>query len=415
MKNAVLHLALALLPLIAAADEPFGICIVDEETGRGVPLVELVLENTVRYISDSAGWVAFNGPGLMNEKVFFGVRSHGYEFPKDGLGFPGKELKAVPGKSATLKIRRINIAERLCRLTGGGINFDYFTDKTGFSRPMFSIKKSFPVMVWVGGLTVVPDAEGTERLVSHYSVMKSLGDCVENGFAVFNDSTKAFDPVAQLPIDNRKHFSGSHPVRIEEKDSSWILFNGPWPVVRAPARLDALCSPARHEAFTRLNNEDKVDRDADGKIVWGWKSDTGPVSQAEEKELIAAGLLKPDEARFHLADAVTEEEVLMHAGSVRWNNFRKRWVLIGHQKGGSSSHLGEVWYAEADAPTGPWHRAVKIVTHNKYSFYNVVHHDFPDSSDGRCIHFEGTYTMSFSGTKRPTSWYDYNQIFYRRI
>ena len=87
--------------------------------------------------------------------------------------------------------------------------------------------------------------------------------------------------------------------------------------------------------------------------------------------------------------------------------------MIGHQCWGDPSFLGEVWYAEADAPTGPWRRAVRIVTHDKYSFYNVVHHDFMDTEGGRFVHFEGTYTMSFSGAKRPTPWYDYNQVLYR--
>ena len=60
----------------------------------------------------------------MNANVFFHVQSHGYEFPKDGFGYAGKNLKTVPGTSVTLKLRRINIAERLCRLTGGGIYRD---------------------------------------------------------------------------------------------------------------------------------------------------------------------------------------------------------------------------------------------------------------------------------------------------
>jgi hypothetical protein len=37
-----------------------------------------------RY-TDSNGIVAFFEPGLMDQKVFFHVRSHGYEFAKDGL------------------------------------------------------------------------------------------------------------------------------------------------------------------------------------------------------------------------------------------------------------------------------------------------------------------------------------------
>jgi hypothetical protein len=75
--------------------------------------------------------------------------------------------------------------------------------------------------------------------------------------------------------------------------------------------------------------------------------------------------------------------------------------------------LGETWYAEADSPLGPWVYARKIVTHDKYSFYNPKQHPLFDKENGRIIYFEGTYTMSFSGTTYETPRYDYNQIMYR--
>ena len=75
--------------------------------------------------------------------------------------------------------------------------------------------------------------------------------------------------------------------------------------------------------------------------------------------------------------------------------------------------LGDVYYAEAKEPHGPFPKAVKIVGHRKYTFYNPVHHAFFDREGGRFIHFEGTYTMTFSETKVPTPRYDYNQVMYR--
>ena len=108
-----------------------------------------------------------------------------------------------------------------------------------------------------------------------------------------------------------------------------------------------------------------------------------------------------------------KERVRLHSGSVRWNEHRKRWVMVAGQLGGKSSLLGEVWYAEAEHPTGPFRTAVKIVTHEKQSFYNVCHHSFLDRDGGRFIHFEGTYTSDFSGNPDRTPRYDYNQILYR--
>src|SRR5688500_6906100 len=102
----------------------FEIQVVDEETGRGVPLVELEMVNRTKYLTDSAGRAAIDEPGLENQTVFFYVRSHGYEFKKDGFGMAGARLKLAPGGKEILKLKRINIAERLYRNTGAGIYRD---------------------------------------------------------------------------------------------------------------------------------------------------------------------------------------------------------------------------------------------------------------------------------------------------
>ena len=109
-------LALVVDPTALQASDPgryFAIEVVDEQTGRGVPMVELQATNSARYYTDSAGLIAFDEPGLMGRKVFFAVASHGYEFAKDGFGIRGVVLEPRPGGSARLKIRRVNIAERL--------------------------------------------------------------------------------------------------------------------------------------------------------------------------------------------------------------------------------------------------------------------------------------------------------------
>jgi hypothetical protein len=103
----------------------------------------------------------------------------------------------------------------------------------------------------------------------------------------------------------------------------------------------------------------------------------------------------------------------LHSGTVRWNEFRQKWIIIAGRIYGEESVLGEVWYAEADQPTGPFKEAVRIASHDKQSFYNVCHHDFLDRNDGKIIFFEGTYTNEFSGNPYKTPRYHYNQILYR--
>ena len=87
--------------------------------------------------------------------------------------------------------------------------------------------------------------------------------------------------------------------------------------------------------------------------------------------------------------------------------------MIAVESYGATSFLGEVWYAEADSPLGPWVYGRKIVTHDKYSFYNPKQHPMFDKDGGRIIFFEGTYTATFSGNHDPTARYDYNQIMYQ--
>ena len=130
MNHHLLALLIVLLLCRCAlcADKPalpyFTIHVVDEDTGRGVPLVELKTTNDIRYVTDSNGIVAFYEPGLMNTDVFFHVQSHGYSYPRDNFGYAGLALKTAEGGSATVRIKRDNIAQRLYRVTGQGIYAD---------------------------------------------------------------------------------------------------------------------------------------------------------------------------------------------------------------------------------------------------------------------------------------------------
>jgi hypothetical protein len=491
-------LLLAVLPAFITAEEArpacFAIRVVDEQTGRGVPLVELRTVHCVRYWTDSNGLIALLEPGLMNQKVFFGVKSHGYEFPNppDAFGARGAFLDVKPGGRAEVKIRRLNIAERLYRITGEGIYRDsvllgepvpirqpvlnaqvigqdsvqmaeyrgklywlwgdtnrlghplghfgtagatslkpgaggldpakgvdltYFADAGGFSRPMCAVPG--PGMKWMDGLAVARDEAGAERLIVRFSRMKSLGECYERGIAIFDDQKDAFELLAPLALDEALCPSGQ-AFRHRAADQEHLYFAVPFPALRVKADLKSVRDPHAYEGFSCLalgtryaKGATKLDRDPGGRLVWAWKRDTAPLGQAELWELGKAGLLKVEELWNKTADAETGRQVTAHAGSVAYNAFRKRWIMIFHERGGASSFLGEVWYAESDAPEGPWERARKIVTHDRYSFYNVRHHPEFDQEGGRLIYFEGTYTAMFSGNPDPTPRYEYNQMMYR--
>jgi len=471
---AVLALACGLLwgaASVSGAGDYFQIQVVDDQTGRGVPLVELETVNRLRYITDSAGRVAFAEPGLMGQTIFFYVRSHGYEFPKDGFGYAGRRLKTEPGGKTVLKIKRLNIAERLYRITGEGIyrdsvllgektplaeplgsgqaagqdsvqvalyrgklywfwgdtsrlkyplghfwmagatsdlpgkggldpaegvNLRYFVDADGFSRPTCRLGvKGGPV--WSDGFLTVADEAGRERLLCHYAHMKSLGEMLDHGLAVFNDDKAEFEKLAEFKLADLARCPHGQPIRHRDASGDWFYFGCPFPLARVKPELKRLADPASYEVWTRS----------------GWKSETKRFDAAEERKLIRAGKLKQSEARFQPVDTDTGKPLAIHAGSVCWNEFRKRWLMIAVAQGGGPSFLGEVYYAEAAELTGPWLRAKKIVTHDKYSFYNPVQHPFFDQAGGRIIYFEGTYAETFSGNPVATPRYDYNQIMYR--
>jgi hypothetical protein len=140
MKIPLAFLAILALSNSTRAGERFAIEVVDSKTGRGVPLVELRTVNEIKYVTDSRGIVAFDEPGLMGRSVFFHVSSHGYEFPKDGFGYRGKALEVVAGGRARIKINRVNIAERLYRVIGGGIYRDSLLvgDKAPIAEPLLN-------------------------------------------------------------------------------------------------------------------------------------------------------------------------------------------------------------------------------------------------------------------------------------
>ncbi len=474
--------------LSAAPADYFTIQVVDDQTGRGVPLVELGTVNHITLYTDSNGLAVFDEPGLMGREVYFHVKSHGYEYPKDGFGYRGARLRPAPGGSVTLKVRRLNIAERLYRVTGEGIyrdsvlagrpvpihepvlngqvlgqdtvmtipyrgkiywfwgdtdrpsyplghfgtagatselpgfggldpgvgvNLDYFTDATGFSLPM--CRWPSPGMKWTFGLMTVRDPAGEEQLLARCDTHKSLGEVTERWLVRFNDAGTNFERLVPLDL-NAPLFPDSHPFRVKVRGEDYYYFPSwsPQPCVRVQADWAHVTNVATYEAFTCLSagarfdaTAPNLDRAADGTLRYAWKTNTDYLDQRHQAKLVSAGALKPSEGWLQMRDIETDAPVRGHGGSVCWNAFHQRWVMIAQQG------AGEIWFAEADSPVGPWVYARKIVSHDHYNFYNPTQHPFFDQAGGRLVYFEGTYTDTFSDAPMPTPRYNYNQIMYR--
>jgi hypothetical protein len=423
----------------AVAGEPFVVVVRDGATGLGIPLVELRTVHEVRLMSDNAGVVAVSEPELMGEEVFFHVSSHGYEVAADGFGYRGVRLQVEAGGKAEVKVKRVQIAERIGRLTGAGrfdhsvraglvgeelgglgngkvlgcdsvhtaiyggevfwlwgdtnrvgyplgnfhtscatsalprdgdavgrgeIEYRYFTREDGFVKEAARLEGDGPT--WLSGLAVLLDEEGEEQLVAHFAKIRPPLEVYRRGLCRWDRGKEEFVEVLELKDDLGRYPDG-HTFLQEIDGESWLVFADPLPSLRVPASYEAWTDPSR---YVEIDTVEKFREVASGRRV------------------------KP------------------HRGSLAWNGHREAWLMIFTEQGGDSSYLGEVWYAEAGTPDGPWEGCVKVVTHDRYSLYNPCQHPYL-SGDGRHLLFEGTYTTMFSGRAEATPKYEYNQLLFR--
>lgn len=426
---------------------PCRIQVIEKGSGWPVPLVELRTTHGLSFFTDNAGIVAIDAPDLLGREVFFHVSSDGYEVPKDGFGFRGVRLEPTAGGKLKIEVQRTMVARRVGRITGAGLfaesqrtgqdldwkesgvfgcdsvqtvlhenqrywvwgdttlpkyplglfdslgaistalpfdrlepplrpALDFFRDTKGQLRGVTPFPGEGPT--WATAMVSLPDDKGRHHLVCSYMKIRGDMDAYEWGLGVWNESKKQFERAKVLWSHSREHptppmLPQGHAVPWTDKNGKqWVLFCHPFPTLKCPATFEAWQDPSKWEALqpqTELQSADKQE------------------------------IVRPHNG--------------VHCGGMAWNAWRGKWITVFQQAGGKPSFLGELWYAESDQPTGPWGPAVKVLTHQHYTFYNpCLHPDF-SSSNAPTLFFEGTYTRSFSSAPAPTPRYDYNQILYR--
>ncbi len=449
--NALARIAAGVLAgvgALAAAGEPVRPCeirVVDRDGAWPVPLVELRTTHRCRFVTDNAGRIAFDLPELMGTETFFHVRGHGYGVRKDGFGQRGVRLTPRPGGKLEVRVRRASIARRLGRLTGGGlfaesrklghdvpgpaapggvlgcdsvqlanhrgrlfwlwgdttlaryplgvfhstaawtppaplarsrppvrIAYDIFTGDDGRARAVAKMPGEGPT--WLSGVVSLPAAEGRPRLLATYVKITPPLTEREKGLCVWGDDAERFERLTVLwtrsdRSDRPPAAPHGHATRwTDAHGRKWVLFGNPLPTLRCRATFEAWRDPDAWEHLT------------------------------PQETIPAAG---------------TDRAVTPHTGSIAFSGFRKRWVTVFMEKFGKPSAFGELWYAEADAPIGPWGPAVKVLSHENYTFYNPRLHPELTDADSPVLLFEGTYTAQFADDPTPTPRYDYNQVLYR--
>lgn len=444
-------LCLILSTVTSLAAEPCRIEVVDKQSSWPVPLVELRTVSGLRFVSDNAGVIACDAPELMGRETWFYVQGQGYGVTPDGFGYEGVRLTPQPGSTLRVEVDRRVVAKRIGRVTGAGLYaeseklgekplvpesgivgcdsvqtavhrgrlhwiwgdsnlaryplgifhassattapqplkslepplelpLDYFRDPSGQPRGVANLPGRGPT--WLFGLVSLDDAGGISHLVATYVKVDAPLTAWQRGLCEWNETTQQFEVKRVLwnkeddtPEPKIPH--GHTAFWTDDVGQKWVLFGNPLPVLKFPATYEAWSDPAK------------------------WESIDAP------KQLTSADGVK----------------VLPHSGSIAWNGYRQRWVTIFMEAFGKPSGFGEIWYAEATSPFGPWENAVKVLSHQNYSFYNPqVHAEFT-SDDSPHLFFEATYTTLFAGPSNASSLspsypqatprYDYNQILYR--
>ena len=474
----------------------FKLTVVDQATGRGVPQMK-VQTSTQTYITDSGGVVAYYDAARMGTTVHFDVSGNGY-------GTGAADLVASAGGSGQIAVARSDVAERLYRVTGGGVyhdtvllelsaptanpvlnagvfgqdtaqttvyqgkvfwiwgdtgqpsfplgnfratgatsllpsgggldpsvgvNLTYFGDGGAFVKAMCP-PANFPnppgntenLLCWMFDLLAAPNASGTERLFSRYTLVSGASGGVETGLGRFNDGTSQFDKFVTWPSGQRVLLVG-HPIKIAHGSTTYAYYTskgvssfntGLKPLdslSRVVATETALGTPSGYQSYTPLvqSSDTQLDVNPDGTLHYTWKTDTKTLSGDNTTADAAA---PADQKLYgHVQDPDSGAAPLISTTSTGWNVYRKRYAQIILQLFGTGSALGELWFAEADTPMGPWIYARKIVSHatDGYTFYNPRYHSFFDKQNGRDIFFEATYT-TFITSLTPTPRDNYNQV-----
>lgn len=460
--------------LAAAPEDGFVFHVVDDGSGRDIPMVSLTTTNGIQVTTDSAGWAIFEEPGLMDRPVYFKVEGSGYRHAKDGFGYEGILVTPRAGEVEEVRLMRVSIAERMYRVTGQGIYRDSILlgKEPPLPRPLLNGNvmgqdsvQALPFMgrlFWCWGDTLrtrhplgnfhttsawsdLPDSGGLDPSVGvHLDYFLGDEGDVAPMMPAKGEGVVWLDGLMSVPGEGGKETLVAHYGRwksLGERLEHGIAVYQPereqfvpmvvlgaefeWQHPRGQAvrgEGDGYWYFASPFCTTRVKDEmNSVLNPASYEaLAWSetkgdyeWQSAKAPVTQAAEAAAVKSGEVKATEAMFQLRDAMSTAPVEFHSGSVRWNAYRNRWVAIAVQKGGEGSMLGNVWYAEAVEVMGPWSKAVQVAEHPNYSFYNPTQHSFFDQEDGKVIYFEGTYSSMFSGNAASLPRYDYNQLMYR--
>ena len=140
-------------------------------------------------------------------------------------------------------------------------------------------------------------ARGKERMFANYVKIRPPMEIYQRGLVEFDAETRELPEGRRVP-----HGPGHLPRRASRRPPflhrdggvDYIYYCSPYPLVRIPADPEALADPVGCEAFTCLApgtrlDQQKLDRGADGRLRYAWKTQTQLVSQDQQAKLVDRG------------------------------------------------------------------------------------------------------------------------------
>ncbi len=406
------------------------------------------LSNGVEHITDSAGWIRIEEPGLMHSRILVDVSSPGYRMPPGDKSAAGLEIALSPASEITVPLVRVDIAQRIYRVTGTGIYRDSellkrevplplgnhaagLVSAWGVQRAALGTKVLWcwrqallsnernPSLNVVGAWSDHPEHGGLDPTQGiHYSYHTSGSDQAHSlltadepggiwmeGLTSVPDESGKLQLVAHYTREGTKGERAEHGIAIwtEQKRFERIVILGDEYEWQFPA---GQCVTRRGEdaewcyfaaPFCRVRCPARLDAVRNPgsyqALAWDrnqqkhtWQQERPPLTQREESVGVADGSIT--QPLTQVENATTRRPVSIQESSIEWNPHHRCYVMI------ASSADGDLWFSESPHIQGPWKNAIRILSADPGKCAAPVQHPFMNQEGGRIIWFETAYLES---------------------
>jgi hypothetical protein len=440
----------------------YGLQVIDEADGRGIPMATVRLGDGSVSVTDSAGWVHLAEPGLAGHRVRLQITAPGYTLPENDRGQPDVAVDLTPQGEGEVKLIRLDIARRIYRVTGSGIYRDSellgkdvplplrnqavgLLSATGVQRAQLGNQvlwlwrdtrlahESTAAVLVRGAFSDLPGAGGLDPTQGiHFSFLTGAKDGLKSllqgdepsaawieGLTAVEDQDGRPVLAAHYVLEATKAHPREHGIAIWTADKRFerVVVLGEEYLWQFPAGqavtvedeevrrcyfANPFCNvrcPATLEAIRNPAAYEALTRPPGDNRDPIWQQTLPPMTQREESTWIAEGRVTTPLGQVE--DHATGKAVPIAHASIHWNAYHRCYAMI------ASSIDGDLWLSTSARPIGPWKKAVRVVQAMSGRCTEPVQHPFMSQEGGRIIWFESA--LVDTGAAR----YEQNQVMHR--